>query len=131
MGVKVPFDPDERSWRPLVLPGQIVAVTTVDARGEPNLAPKSRVTMAPRAGPVLAFGCNVTHTIHKNAVATGEFVVNVPPGELVGRVWALTREEVMRMTTDERQSGGCGCGDDCGCDCGDECDDGGCDCSCS
>ena len=57
----------QASWRPSVLPGQIVVVSTVNAHGEPNLALKSWITMAAFAGPVVAFGCNVEHARSKPA----------------------------------------------------------------
>jgi MerR family copper efflux transcriptional regulator len=46
--------------------------------------------------------------------------------------WLPTKEEVMRMTTDEQttSTGDCTCGDGCGCGCEDECADGSCDCGC-
>ncbi|WP_376792652.1 flavin reductase family protein [Thermoflexus sp.] len=75
---KVAFDPEKHTWRPSVLPGPIVVVSTVDERGEPNLAPKSWIMMAAFAGPVIAFGCNVEHIAYRDIAATGEFVMNIP-----------------------------------------------------
>lgn len=92
---------DKARWRPSVLPGQIVVVSTVNAQGEPNLAPKSWITMVAFAGPLLAFGCNVEHTTYQNIRATGEFVVNIPGEPLAERVWALVRShgaERLRQT---------------------------------
>jgi flavin reductase (DIM6/NTAB) family NADH-FMN oxidoreductase RutF/uncharacterized protein YciI len=88
---KVAFDPRKENWHPSVLPGLIVLVTTVDARGEPNLAPKSWVTMAAFGGPVVAFGCTEEHLTLRNVEDTGEFVVNVPSEGLADRVWQLIR----------------------------------------
>jgi flavin reductase (DIM6/NTAB) family NADH-FMN oxidoreductase RutF/uncharacterized protein YciI len=86
---KVPFDVDKATWHPSVLPGQVVLVTTVDEDGQPNLAPKSWVTMAAFGGPILAFGCTERHRTLRNAEATREFVVNVPSEALAERTWAL------------------------------------------
>jgi flavin reductase (DIM6/NTAB) family NADH-FMN oxidoreductase RutF/uncharacterized protein YciI len=86
---KVAFDVQKEHWHPSVLPGQIVLITTASAAGEPNVAPKSWITMAAFAGPVLAFGCNVTHTTYEHVNATGEFVVNIPGEPLAERIWAL------------------------------------------
>ena len=88
--MKVALPLDKRAWHPSLLPGQIVLVSTVDADGRPNVAPKSWVTMASFETPALAFGCNVGHATYKNVVATNAFVVNVLPEELVGTAWALS-----------------------------------------
>ncbi len=89
-GVKVALPLDKHAWHPSMLPGQIVLVSTVDAEGRQNVAPKSWVTMVAFGGPVVAFGCNVTHRTYRNAVESGEFVVNAVPESLVERVWALS-----------------------------------------
>jgi flavin reductase (DIM6/NTAB) family NADH-FMN oxidoreductase RutF len=88
---KLPLPLDKASWRPSILPGQIVVVSTVNVQGEPNLAPKSWITMAALAGPVIAFGCNVQHATYRNIVATSAFVVNVPAEPSAERIWLLIR----------------------------------------
>ncbi len=88
---KVAFDPQKQNWHPSVLPGQIVLVTTVDERGEPNVAPKSWVTMAAFDGPVVAFGCTEEHLTLRNVEDTGEFVVNVPSEHMADLIWQLVR----------------------------------------
>ncbi len=88
---KVAFPIDKAQWHPSVLPGQVVLVSTVDGDGQPNIAPKSWISMMAFKGPVLAFGCHRSHTTARNAEQTGEFVVNLPPESLVERVWALPR----------------------------------------
>jgi flavin reductase (DIM6/NTAB) family NADH-FMN oxidoreductase RutF/uncharacterized protein YciI len=88
---KVAFDPDKHGWHPSVLPGQIVLVSTVDADGTPNVAPKSWVTMAAFAGPIVAFGCTEEHLTLRNVEATGEFVVNVVAEPLTDVVWEMVR----------------------------------------
>lgn len=86
---KVAFSPEKQDWHPSVLPGPIVLVSTVDEQGEPNIAPKSWVSMAAFHGPVLTFGCDRSHATARNTEAVGEFVVNVPPEALVERIWAM------------------------------------------
>ncbi len=88
--MKVALPLDKRAWHPSPLLGQIVLVSTVDADGRPNVAPKSWVTMAAFAGPVVAFGCNVGHTTYRNVAATEEFVVNVLPVSLAALAWELS-----------------------------------------
>ena len=87
--VKIAFPVRKADWHPSVLPGPIVLVPTVDSAGEPNIAPKSWVSMMAFHGPVLAFGCHRGHATARNAEQTGEFVLNFPPEALVERIWAM------------------------------------------
>jgi flavin reductase (DIM6/NTAB) family NADH-FMN oxidoreductase RutF/uncharacterized protein YciI len=86
---KVAFSVDKADWHPSVLPGPVVLVSTVDAAGEPNIAPKSFVSMMAFGGPVLASGCHRSHATARNAESSGEFVVNFPPEALAERIWAM------------------------------------------
>lgn len=86
---KIAFPAGKADWHPSVLPGPIVLVSTVDAVGEPNIAPKSWVSMMAFRGPVLAFGCHQSHATARNAEETGEFVVNFPPEAPVERIWTM------------------------------------------
>lgn len=86
---KLAMDLEKHVWHPSVLPGQVVLVSTVDSDGLPNVAPKSWITMAAFRGPVLAFGCNLSHLTCQNVLVTGAFVVNVPDASLAERIWAL------------------------------------------
>lgn len=88
--MKVALPLDKHEWHPSMLAGQIVLVSTLDARAQPNVAPKSWVTMVAFAGPIVAFGCNVTHTTYANVLETREFVVNVLSEPLAARAWALS-----------------------------------------
>jgi flavin reductase (DIM6/NTAB) family NADH-FMN oxidoreductase RutF len=84
---KVAFDPDKHTWRPSPLIGQIVLVTTLNADGTSNIAPKSWISMMAFEPPILALGCNVQHWTGRNILERGEFVVNVPEAELAEAVW--------------------------------------------
>ena len=86
---KIAFPVDKADWHPSVLPGPIVLVSTVDGRGEPNIAPKSWISMMAFRGPVVAFGCHRSHATARNAEEAGQFVVNFPPEALVERIWAM------------------------------------------
>ncbi len=88
--VKVALPLDKHEWHPSMLAGQIVLVSTHDAQGHPNVAPKSWVTMVAFTGPIVAFGCNVTHATYANVRETREFVINVLSEPLVARAWALS-----------------------------------------
>jgi flavin reductase (DIM6/NTAB) family NADH-FMN oxidoreductase RutF/uncharacterized protein YciI len=86
---KVAFPADKADWHPSVLPGPVVLVSTVNGAGEPNIAPKSFISMMAFGGPVLAFGCHRSHATARNAETAGEFVVNFPPEALAERIWAM------------------------------------------
>jgi len=86
---KIAFPAGKADWHPSMLPGPIVLVSTVDAQGEPNIAPKSWISMMAFRGPVLAFGCHRSHATARNAEEAGQFVVNFPPEALVERIWAM------------------------------------------
>ena len=86
---KIAFPAGKADWHPSVLPGHLVLVSTVDAAGEPNIAPKSWISMMAFHGPVLAFGCHRSHATARNAEMAGEFVVNIPPEALAERIWAM------------------------------------------
>jgi flavin reductase (DIM6/NTAB) family NADH-FMN oxidoreductase RutF/uncharacterized protein YciI len=88
---KVPFSVNKRHWHPSVLPGQIVLVSTEDQEGQANIAPKSWVTMVAARGPVVAFGCNVTHKTYQGILTSRAFVINVPDASLANRIWGLMR----------------------------------------
>jgi len=42
---KVPYAIDKREWHPSLIPGPIALISTVDAGGTPNIAPKSWLQM--------------------------------------------------------------------------------------
>jgi flavin reductase (DIM6/NTAB) family NADH-FMN oxidoreductase RutF/uncharacterized protein YciI len=86
---KIAFPVGKADWHPSVLPGPVVLVSTVDAQGEPNIAPKSWISMMAFRGPVLAFGCHRSHATARNAEQAGQFVVNIPSETLVERIWAM------------------------------------------
>jgi hypothetical protein len=67
---------DKREWHPSPPIGQIVLVTTLNADGQSNVAPKSWITMAAFDPPMLALGCNLEHWTAQNILRSGEFVVN-------------------------------------------------------
>ena len=81
---------DKHEWSPSPLLGQVVLVTTIHPDGTPNVAPKSWVSMvAFGPPPVVMFGCNHQHRTARNALGTGEFVINVPGVDLMEASWAV------------------------------------------
>lgn len=85
---KVDMPLDKHEWSPSPLPGQVVLVTTLSGEGTPNVAPKSWISSAAFGPPpVLMFGCNLDHATATNAVASGEFVVNIPGHDQIESAW--------------------------------------------
>jgi flavin reductase (DIM6/NTAB) family NADH-FMN oxidoreductase RutF/catechol 2,3-dioxygenase-like lactoylglutathione lyase family enzyme len=81
---------DKWQWSPSPLPGQVMLVTSRDAAGRIDVAPKSWVTMVSMGDqPRLGFGCTLEHRTARNVRATGEFALSVPDQSLAGAVWDL------------------------------------------
>jgi flavin reductase (DIM6/NTAB) family NADH-FMN oxidoreductase RutF len=87
MKEKSPLSIDKRASSPSPLAGQIVLVTTVNADGQSNVAPKSWISMMAFDPALLAVGCNLRHWTARNILRTGEFVVNFPGDDLARAVW--------------------------------------------
>lgn len=88
---KQALDPDKRTWHPSPLPGQIVLLSTINDKGQPNVAPKSWISMAAFEGPIVGFGCNIEHRTYQNIIAVDQYVINIPSERLVKTIWSLLR----------------------------------------
>jgi flavin reductase (DIM6/NTAB) family NADH-FMN oxidoreductase RutF len=84
---KVTLALDKHTWHPSPLLGQIVLVTTCNADGTSNIAPKSWISMMAFDPPLLALGCNHQHRTARNILERHTFVVNVPGAELAAAIW--------------------------------------------
>jgi flavin reductase (DIM6/NTAB) family NADH-FMN oxidoreductase RutF len=91
MPEKVTLSPEKHSWHPSPLIGQIVLVTTCNADGSSNIAPKSWISMMAFEPPLLALGCNHRHWTAQNILQRHAFVVNVPGAELAATIWQVQR----------------------------------------
>ena len=87
MKEKVSLALDKRTWRPSPLLGQVVLVTSLNADGQSNVAPKSWLSMMAFEPALLALGCNLAHWTAQNVIDRHEFVVNIPGAELAEIVW--------------------------------------------
>lgn len=94
------------------MPGQIVYVTTRDADGEVNLAPKSWVSMAAFRGPIIGFGCSEQHRTCTNVAVTGRFTLSFPTARQAERAAEVadaprgSRLAVAALTLEESPMGG-------------------------
>ncbi len=94
---KIELPLEKRSWHPSPLPGQVVLVTTLSTDSEPNVAPKSWVSMvAFGPPPVLMFGCTLDHATARNATEHGAFVINVPGHDLMTNSWQCGGDATVR-----------------------------------
>ncbi len=87
---KVPFPLERLVWHPTPLFNQVQLVTTRNADGSSNVAPKSCVSLMIFRPLLLAMGCNATHWTAVNLRRDGRCVVNVPGAELAARAWAAS-----------------------------------------
>lgn len=63
----------------------IVLITTVNREGTPNAAVKTNF-MTVGSMRSYAFCCNPEHHTYQNIMETGEFVINVPTEDIIGKV---------------------------------------------
>jgi flavin reductase (DIM6/NTAB) family NADH-FMN oxidoreductase RutF len=87
---KVPFPLDRMVWHPTPLMNQVQLVTTRNADGTSNVAPKSCVSLMIFRPLLLAMGCNATHWTAINLRRDRECVINVPGAELARQAWAAS-----------------------------------------
>lgn len=91
--VRVDFSPSELSVREfyqlltsVIVPRPIAWVSTTDANGLDNLAPHSFFTVSSVNPPIVQFTSVGEKDSVRNIRATGEFVVNFAPAELIEQV---------------------------------------------
>ncbi len=88
---RVPFPLDKRAWQPGLIPGVITLVSTVDAQGVPNLAPKSWVQMVSFDPPMLMFSGRPEGRTEANIQTTGQFGLSLVHGALAERAFGCVR----------------------------------------
>lgn len=75
-----------------IFPSPAALVTSVDANGRPNIITLGEVFNLSISGPVIVgIAIAPARYSHELISASGEFVVNLPPAELVGKVIACGR----------------------------------------
>lgn len=73
-------------WTKFALVTPVVVVTTVDAEGRENAAPKNCIMPCSNEPHMLAFTCNMAHDTMKNIIDTREFVINLPSLDIFKQV---------------------------------------------
>ncbi len=84
---KIDLDVESRHWAINPLAGPIVLVTTVNAHGWVNIAPKSWVSFVSSKPFRLVLGCHREHHTAMNLLENGECVINLPSDDLAQKVW--------------------------------------------
>lgn len=88
---RLPLSTDKRRWHPSLLPGPIALVSTVDATGAPNVAPKSFLQMVSLDPPILMFSGTPGNPTEENIAATGCFGLGLVDGRLAERAFGCIR----------------------------------------
>jgi flavin reductase (DIM6/NTAB) family NADH-FMN oxidoreductase RutF len=84
---KIPFPIDKREWAPSLMPGPIVLISTFDEDKNPNVAPKSWVSMVSFDPPILMFSGSKGNTTENNVLRTGCFAINLVDSSLAKTVF--------------------------------------------
>lgn len=84
---KNPYPIDKRRWSPSLIPGPIVLISTFDDNKNPNVAPKSWVSMVSFEPPILMFSGSKGNTTENNILQTGCFAVNLVDSSLAKTVF--------------------------------------------
>lgn len=85
--IKREIDITARNWRPSPLAGPIFLVTTVNAAGWVNIAPKSLINFVTVSPLRIVLGCNRHHHTARNILANGACVLNLPGEHLAAATW--------------------------------------------
>jgi len=80
---------DKWQWHPSPLAHQVVLVTSVDAQGHVDVAPKSNCAVVAFNPLAYGIGCQKDHLTYQNIAATREFTVNVPTIEQASTIAAM------------------------------------------
>ncbi|MHA1708781.1 MAG: flavin reductase family protein [Candidatus Baldrarchaeia archaeon] len=76
----------------LIAPRPVVIITTVDSNGRINAAPFSLVCPVSFDPPRVMFCTDPEHDTYLNVKETKEFVINVPPADILDKVWETARD---------------------------------------
>jgi len=88
---KVDYPIDKRSWRPSLIPGPVVLISTYDAKKIPNIAPKSWVQMVSFEPPMLMFSGTKGNTTENNILETRCFGVNIVDASMASKVYGCIK----------------------------------------
>ena len=84
---KVPYPIDKHQWSPSLIPGPVVLISTYNKDKEPNVAPKSWLSMISFTPPILMFSGTKGNTTEDNIMQTGCFAVNFVDSSLAETVF--------------------------------------------
>ncbi len=88
---RAPIATDKHFWQPSLVPGVVAMVTSLDAAGTPNLAPKSWVQMVSFDPPMLMFSGQPGGNTEANIIATGSFGVSLVHGAIAEQAYGCIR----------------------------------------
>jgi flavin reductase (DIM6/NTAB) family NADH-FMN oxidoreductase RutF len=76
----------------ILAPRPTVLITTVDVQGRVNAAPFSFITPISSQPPLVGFASAPQRHTLKNIKATREFVINIPPADIIDEVWVCSKK---------------------------------------
>ena len=82
---------DTKRFYRVLAPRPAVLISTVDGKGKVNAAPFSFVMPVSMNPPLLAFSAGHDRDTLANIMETGEFVVNIPPEEILDKLWICSK----------------------------------------
>jgi len=88
---KIDYPIDKRQWSPSLIPGPVVLISTASRDREPNVAPKSWLSMVSFTPPILMFSGSKGNTTENNILDTGCFVVNLVDSSMAETVFGCLR----------------------------------------
>lgn len=88
---KTTFPIDKNLWRPSLIPGAVVLVSTVSKNGVPNVAPISWIQMACFKPPVLMLSTSDKSTTAENIIRTKCFGINFVDSKMASRVFGCIK----------------------------------------
>ena len=79
--------PDLRQFWKIMAPRMTVLITTVDAKGRPDVAPFSFVSPVSFEPPLLMIATGINTHTYWNLIRKKEFVVNIPTEKMLDKIW--------------------------------------------
>lgn len=88
---KVKFPVNKHYWQPSLIPGPVTLVSTINKKGEPNIAPISWIQMACFKPPMIMMSVSKGSKTAENILRTKCFGVNFVDSSLAKKVYACIK----------------------------------------
>lgn len=88
---KIDYPIDKKKWRPSLISGPIVLISTYNSKKEPNIAPKSWFQMVSFEPPILMFSGTKENTTERNIFESRCFGVNFVDSSMASKVYGCIK----------------------------------------